>query len=61
MALAVVLLRRKLLPVMDQLGAQIQTSGALAIRRFRQVHLAALLINLLQLTLLVWALLQFSI
>lgn len=61
LALVLILLRSRLLPAMDQLGAQIQTSGAAAIRRFRQVHSVALLINLLQLVLLVWALLQFSL
>jgi hypothetical protein len=57
----VLLLRRQLIPVMDQLGAQIPASGAVAIGRFRRVHGLALLINLLQLLLLVWALLQLSL
>ncbi len=61
LALTVVLLRQKLIPTMDQLGAQIQTSAPLAIRRFRQVHSVALLINLLQLIVLVWALIRFSV
>ena len=61
LALTVLLLRSRLLPAMDQLGAQIQTRGSSAIRRFRRVHVVALLINLCQLILLVWALLQFSL
>ncbi|OYU92721.1 MAG: hypothetical protein CFE45_22225 [Burkholderiales bacterium PBB5] len=61
LAAGVVLLRRQLIPAMDQLGAQIPASGVVAIRRFRRVHAAALLINLLQLVLLVWALLQLSL
>lgn len=61
LAAGVVLLRRQLIPAMEQLGAQIPASGVVAIRRFRRVHAAALLINLLQLVLLVWALLQLSL
>ena len=61
LALTVLLLRSRLLPAMDQLGAQIQTRGSSAITRFRRVHVVALLINLCQLILLVWALLQFSL
>lgn len=60
-ASTVVLLRNRLLPVMDQLGSQIQTGGSSAIRRFRQVHSAALLVNLLQLMLLVWAITKLSL
>ena len=55
------MLRGKLLAAMDQVSAQIQAQGSPAIRRFRQVHGAALLANLAQLVLLVWALLQFSL
>jgi len=60
LALTVIVIRRRLLSVMDQLGAKIQTSGASAIRKFRQVHSVALLVNVLQLVLLVWMLTQFS-
>ena len=60
LALTLVILRSKLLPAMDQLGTQIQTSGTSAIRKFRQVHCVALLVNLIQLALLVWALTKFS-
>jgi hypothetical protein len=61
LAVVVVLLRSKLLPAMDHLSGQIQTAGSSAIKKFRQIHSTALLINLLQLVLLVWALLQFSL
>ena len=61
LAVVVVFLRGKLLLAMDHLSIQIQTSGPIAIKKFRQVHSAALLVNLLQLVLLVWALLQFSL
>jgi len=60
LAASVVLLRRRLIPVMAELGAQIQSSTPQAVRRFRQVHGLALLVNLLQLVLLVWALTKFS-
>lgn len=61
LALILVLLRRKLVSTLEQLGAQIQTSGASAIRKFRQAHAVALLINLVQLVLLVWALTKLSL
>lgn len=61
LAVTVVLLRRKLIPTLAQLGAQIQTSEPSAVRRFRRLHSVALLINLLQLIVLVWALLRFSL
>lgn len=57
----VLLLRSTLIPAMEQLGAQIQASAPQALRRFRQLHAIALAANLLQLLLLVWALLQFSL
>lgn len=61
LALVVVFLRGKLMAAMDHLSTQIQTAGAPAIQKFRQVHLMALLVNLLQLMVLVWALLHFSL
>lgn len=60
LAASVVVLRRRLIPVMDNLGAQIQSSAPAAVRRFKQLHLVALLVNLVQLVLLVWALTKFS-
>jgi hypothetical protein len=61
LALTVVLIRSRLIPTMDQIGSQIQTSDSMAIQKFRRVHSAALLVNLIQLVLLVWALLKFSL
>ena len=60
LALALVMLRRKLMQALEQLGTQIQVNGSSAIWRFRQVHLMALFVNLLQLILLVWALIKLS-
>ncbi len=56
----VTLLRRFLVPAMHQLGTRIEASDNAAIERFRRVHIAALLINLAQLVLLVWGLIQLS-
>ena len=61
LALVALALRRQLIPRMDDLGSQVQSSAPLAIRRFRQVHAVALLVNLAQLVLLVWALIRFSL
>ncbi|GCL60942.1 hypothetical protein [Pseudaquabacterium pictum] len=61
LALAAVLLRRRLTAAMDQLASRIQASEPLAIQRFRRVHLQALLVNLLQLVLLVWALTRLAL
>lgn len=55
------LLRRYLLPAMQQLGARIDASEEDAIQRFRRVHGTALLINLGQLVVLVWGTLQLSL
>lgn len=60
LALAV-LLRRRLLAVMAQLGERIQAADAAAVRAFRQVHGLALGANLAQLVLIVWAVLQLSL
>ena len=60
-ALLVVVLRRYLIPLMDQLGSQIQSEGVAAIDRFRKLHCAALLVNFLQLVVLVWALTKLSL
>jgi hypothetical protein len=60
LALLATLLRRKILPQMDSLGAQIQVSGTDAIRGFRRTHLLAILVNLAQLVLIVWSLTAFS-
>ncbi len=53
-------LRRQLVPAMQQLATQIETNADGAIRRFRRVHGAALLVNLVQLVVLVWGTIQLS-
>ena len=60
LALLATILRRRVLPQMDSLGAQIQVSGTDAIRGFRRTHLFAILVNLAQLVLIVWSLTIFS-
>ena len=60
-ALAAAVLRRKVLSAMDQLRAEIQSSRDDAVRRFRRVHVTAILINLLQLVLIVWSLTTFRL
>ena len=60
LAAVAVLLRRQLVPAMQELGTQIETSTEGAIRRFRQVHATALLVNLAQLVVVVWGTIQLS-
>lgn len=60
LAAVATLLRRLLVPAMQQLGARIEASDPEAIRRFRHVHAAALCINVAQLVVLVWGILQLS-
>ncbi len=55
-----VLLRRHLLPMMQTLGAEIEANAKGAIRRFRRVHGTALLINLVQLVMVVWGIIQLA-
>jgi hypothetical protein len=57
-ATAVLALRRIILSNMARLSASIQADDPGAIVSFRKVHAAALLINLLQLVLIVWGVLQ---
>ena len=54
------LLRRYLLPAMEQLGSRIEANDIVAVRRFRRMHGAALVIVLGQLVVLVWGTLQLS-
>lgn len=54
-------LRRRVMAIMDQLREQIQSSGAAAVRRFRRIHVTAMLVNLLQLVVVVWSLTTFSL
>jgi hypothetical protein len=59
-ALVAVVLRRKLIPRMDSLRAEIQDSGTSAIQAFRRIHVAAIFMNLAQLVLIVWCLIAVS-
>ncbi len=61
LALAAVVLRDKLTVAMDRLADQIQASEPAAVRRFKRIHSLALLANLLQLIVVVWALIKFSL
>ena len=53
-ALVAWLLRKSLIPAMEQLDAKIQANHDGAVRRFRQVHGTTLFLNLVQLVALVW-------
>lgn len=59
-AVVALLLRKRFLPAMQQLGIHIETNAVGAIQRFRSLHAKALLIILVQLVVLVWGLLQLS-
>lgn len=59
-AVIAVLLQKRVLPMMQELGGHIQANNAGAIQRFRGLHAVALLIILVQLALLVWGLIQLS-
>jgi hypothetical protein len=61
MALMAVALRKRLIPAMERIGAQIQEDGASAITRFRKIHSVALLANLTQLVVIVWGLIRISV
>ena len=56
----VAVVRQTIIPTMQRLTLQIQREEPGAIRTFRQIHATALLINLCQLVLLVWGVLQLS-
>lgn len=61
LALLAALLRRKVIPKMDSLRAQMQVGETSAIPGFRRTHVAAILINLAQLVLIVWSLITVSL
>jgi hypothetical protein len=61
LALLATILRRKIIPKMDALRARIQVSETDAIRGFRRTHLSAIGVNLVQLVLIVWSLIAFSL
>jgi hypothetical protein len=52
---------RTAVPKLERLGAQIQANDPAAIKKFRQVHTAALLTILLQLVFLVWGVTRISV
>jgi len=61
LALAAAVVRRRVLPVMDQLRERILADDAWAVARFRKIHSMLLLSNLAQLVLLVWSLTTLSL
>ena len=60
-ALAVLLLRRVILSAMTRLSSSIQAQDPGAVAGFRKVHALALCINLMQLVLIVWGVLNISV
>jgi hypothetical protein len=56
LALLAVVLRKKVIPKMDALGAQIQSNYMDAIPGFRRTHITAIAINIVQLVVIVWSL-----
>lgn len=60
LAVVAIALRRYLLPVMRQLGTQIEANEAAAVRHFRRVHATAITVNVVQLFVVVWGTLQLS-
>jgi hypothetical protein len=55
------MLRRAIISKMDSLGAQIRGNPMHAIPGFRRVHVTAILLNMTQLALIVWALTTLSL
>ncbi len=60
LALMALALRKKVIPKMDALGAQIQSNYMEAIPGFRKTHLTAIAINIAQLVAIVWSLIALS-
>jgi hypothetical protein len=56
LALLAVALRKRIIPKMEALGAQIQSNGMDAIPGFRRTHITAIAINVGQLVVIVWSL-----
>src|SRR6478735_9790954 len=56
LAVLAIVLRKQIIPKMEQLGAQIQSNEAHAIPGFRKTHVTAILINIAQLVVIVWSL-----
>lgn len=55
------LFKRIIIPALEDLDAQIQSSAPGAISNFRKVHAAALMVNLIQLFILVWGVIHISV
>ena len=60
LALLAAVMRRTIIPTMDSLRARIQADGTDAIPGFRRIHVTAILVNLAQLVLIVWSLINLS-
>lgn len=60
LAVIAIVLRKKIIPKMDALGAQIQSNYMDAIPGFRRTHITAILINIAQLVAIVWSLTTLS-
>lgn len=60
LAVIAIVLRKKVIPKMDSLGAQIQSNYMDAIPGFRRTHITAILINVAQLVAIVWSLTTLS-
>ena len=60
-ALIAVLLRKHLIAAMENAGGRIQASDSGAVRSFRKLHSTALLVNLVQLCVLVWGVLNIRV
>jgi hypothetical protein len=56
LALVAVALRRLIIPRMESLGSQIQSSDMAAVPGFRKIHIAAIFVNIAQLAAIVWTL-----
>ncbi|MFL6692952.1 MAG: hypothetical protein ACJ8GO_08335 [Ramlibacter sp.] len=61
LALLAAFLRRKVIPKMDSLRAEIQVDAKTVIPAFRRIHVAAILVNVAELVLIVWALITVSL
>jgi hypothetical protein len=60
LALLAMVLRKKVIPRMDSLVAEIESNYMDAIPGFRRTHITAILINVGQLALIVWSLIAFG-
>jgi hypothetical protein len=56
LALLAIVLRKKIIPKMDALGAQIQSDAMEAVRGFRRTHVTAIAVNVVQLVAIVGSL-----